>query len=55
MIYASPKLLPKQTYRLFTGGTVSGESPGGLYGSGGLEDSQFLGTVVANGNLIPAP
>lgn len=54
LVYASPKVTPGKSYRVYNGGSVSGESLGGMYQSGSVSGATLVTTSLAGGSS-PAP
>ena len=55
VIYASSQITPGQTYRVYTGGSVSGTSVGGMYTSGTTSGATKVSTVTAVGSFTSTP
>ncbi|MDQ1295020.1 MAG: hypothetical protein QG608_2905 [Actinomycetota bacterium] len=53
LLHASKQIVPGQEYRVYTGGTVSGTSIGGLYEGGSTSGATLAKTVTAAGGPTP--
>jgi len=53
LLHASQQITSRQAYRIYTGGTLSGTSVGGLYTGGSTSGATLVTTVTAAGGPTP--